>query len=248
MWHKPQLMIAVSDLLLVAASAAFVVAGAVWTTRLPLFPLDEVVVTHELQEVRRSEIERSLNGMLRGNFFSVSLDSLRQALEKLPWVRHAEVRRQWPARIEVSIEEHQPVARWGDTSAQLVNTHGEVFNASLSRDLLLPQLNGPNGTSAEVLRYYEEFTEVLKPTGLRAEQVTLSPRLAWQLRLENGLLVELGREQPKAPIGMRLARFAESYPLLVKEKTHPAAVDMRYPNGFALRLASSAGHEARGKE
>ena len=257
MWHKPQLMAAVSDLLLAAAAAALLVALAVWATRLPLFPLREVAVTHELQEVRRSEVERSLSGLLRGNFFSVNLEALRQSLEKLPWVRHAEVRRQWPARVEISIEEHQPAARWGEGSAQLVNTHGEVFAAPLSRDMHLPLLSGPTGSSAEVLRHYAAFAQTLKPTGRRPEQVALSPRLAWLLKLEDGMQIELGREQAKAPIAVRLQRFVDHYPTVSDaRRPRPIAVDMRYPNGFALRFtpsgpsrdAANTSHEVRGKK
>lgn len=79
--------------------------------------------------------------------------------------------------------------------------------------------------------------------------VNLSARLAWQVRLDDGMLIELGREQTKAPIAMRLERFVENYSLLADgRRPLPAAVDMRYPNGFALRYASSAGHEGRGRE
>lgn len=248
MWHKPQLMNVVSDLLLVVAAAALLVAIAVWGMRLPLFPLRDVVVMHELQEVQRSEIERSLAGLLLGNFFSVNLDGLRQSLEKLPWVRHAEVRRQWPSRLEIRLEEHQPAAHWGEGATHLVNTFGEVFAAPLSRDLHLPYLGGPTGSSAEVLRYYEEFSRTLRPIGRSPEQVFLSPRLAWFLKLEDGMLVELGREQTKAPISLRMQRFVAYYPALSdSRRLRPIAVDMRYPNGFALRYASSASHEGRGK-
>ena len=245
MWHKPQLMNVVSDLLLVVAAAALLVAAAVWGMRLPLFPLREVVVMHELQEVRRSEIERSLSGLLPGNFFSVNLDALRQSLEKLPWVRHAEIRRQWPSRLEVRLEEHQPTAHWGEGTTHLLNTFGEVFTASLSRDLRLPYLSGPTGSSVEVLRYYEKFSQALRPIGRNLEQLALSPRLAWFLRLEDGMLVDLGREQAKVPISVRMQRFVEYYPTLSdSRRLRPVAVDMRYPNGFALRYAS---HEGRGR-
>lgn len=257
MWQKPQLMAAISDLLFAAAAAALLVAAAVWSTRLPLFPLREVFVTNELQEVRRSEIERSLSGLLRGNFFSINLDALRQSLEKLPWVRHAEVRRRWPARVEIRIEEHQPAARWGEGASQLVNTYGEVFAAPLSRDMRLPLLTGPAGSAADVLRHYTVFAQTLKPLGRRPEIVALSPRLAWLLRLEDGMQIELGREQAKAPIDLRLQRFVTHYPTLSDpRRPRPLAVDMRYPNGFALRFTPAAGsrdvadtsHEGRGKQ
>lgn len=243
MWNKPQLMTAIADLLFIAAAAALLVAAVVWGTRLPLFPLREVALTHELQEVRRSEVEHALAGLLRGNFFSVNLDALRQSLEKLPWVRHAEVRRHWPSRIEIGLEEHRPAARWGEGSAQLVNTFGEVFaasfsGASLAREKNLPRLNGPAGSSAEMLRRYAEFSTSLQALGRRPEQLSLSPRLAWQLKLDNGMQVELGREQLKAPISVRMQRFVMYYPMLANvRRALPSAVDMRYPNGFALRVA-----------
>ena len=125
MWNRPQLMTAVSDLLFVAAAAALLVSAVVWIARLPLFPIHEVFVTNELHEVRRSDLEETLSGRLRGNFFSVNLEGIRQAVEQLPLVRTAEARRQWPSRIEISIEEHQPVAYWGDSTGQLVNSHGD---------------------------------------------------------------------------------------------------------------------------
>ncbi|MBK7952933.1 MAG: cell division protein FtsQ/DivIB [Candidatus Accumulibacter sp.] len=250
MWHKPHLMTAVSDLLFLAGAAALVVAAVVWgTPRLRLFPLAEVRVTHELREVQRSELEQSLAELLRGNFFTVDVDAVRRSLEQLPWVRRAEVWRKWPSRIEVRIEEQQAAAHWGDGEGQLVNTYGEIFPASLSREQPLPRLSGPAGSSGEVLRRYEEFVQVLKPGSRRPAQVALSPRLAWLLKLEDGMLIELGREQAKAPIRMRLQRFVDYYPTLSETRYgRPIAVDMRYPNGFALRFPASAGQEVKGKK
>jgi cell division protein FtsQ len=247
MWQRPQLMTVVADLLLVAAAAALLVAAALWATRLPLFPLREAVVVSELHELQRKDVERALAGLLRGNFFSVDLESLRQSLEKLPWVRHAELRRQWPSRIEISVEEHRPAARWGEDTGQMVNTFGEVFAAPYGDDDSLPVLSGPTGSSAETLRRYAEFAQQLAPTGHQPVALALSARLAWQIKLDDGMLIELGREQAKAPITLRLARFVERYPSLASgQRPRPAAADMRYPNGFALRYASSAGNEGRG--
>ena len=251
MWHKPQLMSAIADLLLAAASAALLVAGLVWVTRLPLFTLSEVAVTHELKEVRRAEVERALGGLLRGNFFSVNVDALRQSLERLPWVRQAEVRRRWPSRLEIEIEEHEAVAFWGEASGQLVNSHGEVFTATMLAPRPLPVLHGPTEISAELLEHYREAEAMLKAVGRIPRTVTMSPRLALQVRLDDGMVVELGRQQPKAPIRMRLQRFVDHYAtVLTAGKGRPSVVDMRYPNGFALRLAAPLTEkaESRGKQ
>jgi cell division protein FtsQ len=250
MWNKPQLMIAVSDLLFVTAVAVLLVCALVWSARLPLFPLREVVVTHELREIRRTEVESSLSGRLRGNFFSVNLETIRQSLEQIPWVRHAEVRRQWPSRIEVSIEEHVAVAFWGSATGQLVNSYGEVFAASMTvpPSEPLPTLQGPVGLAPEMLGYYQQAEEVLKPLGRLPRALSVSPRLAVQLRLDDGIIVELGRQQAKAPVRERLERFVEFYPnVMSAAKQRPSVVDMRYPNGFALRVAAAPVSENKGK-
>ena len=261
MWNKPQLMTAISDLLFVAAAAALLVAAVLWGVRLPLFPLREVALTHELRELSPGELRNSLAAQLRGNFFSLDVDGLRQSLEQLPWVRNVEVRRQWPSRIEVAIEEHVPVAFWGQTRGQLVNSHGEVFSAALASpadapETSLPVLQGPNGLASEMLTSLRQAEGILKPIGRQPVALSVSPRLAVQLRLDDGMLVELGRQQAKAPVRERLERFVEFYPEVVNAvrqrlgnaapatSARSAVVDMRYPNGFALRVATPGAAQA----
>ena len=240
MWNKPHLLNAIADLLMLAAAAALLAGAAVWLVRMPSLPVREVVFAEPLGHTRRLEIEQVLPATLKGNFFSINLEAVRGSLEKLPWVRKVEVRRIWPAKLEVSVEEHRPVARWGEGRGELVNSYGEVFTALLdeTEQAVLPQLAGPTGTASDVLKHYGEFVGAFQAVGEKPVQLTLSPRLAWQLKLENGILVNMGREQPKSPVGARLQRFIEVYPETVaKRAIRPAVVDLRYPNGFAMRVA-----------
>lgn len=246
MWNKPHLLNAIADLLMLVASAALLAAAAVWLVRVPSLPVRHVVFADTLAHTRRAEVEQVLPASLKGNFFSINLESVRGALEKLPWVRKVDIRRQWPDRLEVNIEEHKPVARWGEGRGELVNSYGEVFAANLSDSEAnaMPLLFGPVGTAPEVLKEYGELVGAFKAVGEVPVQVTLSPRLAWVLKLQNGMLVDIGREQPKSPVGVRLARFIEAYPEMVaKRAVRPAVVDLRYPNGFAMRVAT----EGKGK-
>lgn len=246
MWHKPQLLTALADLLMLVAAAALLAAGAVWLVRVPSLPVKQVVFVAPLEHVRRGEIEQVLPSALRGNFFSLDLEAVRLALEQLPWVRRVQVRRVWPATVEVAVEEHKAVARWGEGYAEMVNSHGEVFAALLPENEMraLPLLSGPPGTGREVLERFAAFNEALAGVGERAVQLSLSPRLAWQLKLENGMRVEIGREHPKSPVGPRLERFVAVYPSLVAGlPVLPTVVDLRYPNGFAMKVAG----EGKGK-
>jgi cell division protein FtsQ len=202
--------------------------AAYWLLMPERFPVSQVVLRGELKNTSAAQIEAALPrlaGNGAGNFFAVNLAEVRAAVERLPWVRRVSVRRVWPGGLEVSIEEHVALARWGDD--RLVNTYGEAFSAKTAATL--PSFVAPGGTSAEVARRYRSFSEILAPLDTRVERIVLSPRHAWQLRLANGLHVMLGRDADLAEA--RLRQFVEVYP---KTKPHEY-VDLRYPNGFAVR-------------
>ncbi len=245
-WDRPQLLTLIADVLLLLGGAALLWAMLLQVTRLPFFPLRQVLVMNAPVQVTRAQIEYAARSSLAGNFFTVNLDSVRGAIEQQAWVRHASVRRHWPDGIEVTIEEHAAAARWlhGTDEARLVNGHGEVFVAPLTAaQAALPLLAGPEGSAALLLSRYQQFSALLLPLQRTPRVVALSPRQAWQLRLDDGLVLELGRDQPKYPIEERLSRFVGTYGALkARLQTPIAAIDMRYPNGFALR----SGHHDKG--
>ncbi len=239
-WDRPELMGLVADLLFVFAAAALSYAAVLAVSRLPFFPLREVVVLNAPGQVSRAQIEFAARTSLAGNFFTLDLDAVRSALEKQSWVRHASVRRHWPDGVDLSFEEHVPAARWqvaDSQETQLVNDHGELFVAPPIASLqALPLFAGPEGSAALVLARYHEFSALLAPLSRTPRVVMLSPRLAWQLRLDDGLLLVLGRDQANHPIQERLARFVGTYAqALARSHSDIGAIDMRYPNGFALR-------------
>lgn len=201
--------------------------GAVYWVLLPQhFPLTRVDLKGSFENTSRAELEAALP-RITGNFFGADIAEVRAGVERLPWVRRVAVRRIWPGRLEISIEEHVALARWGDEA--LVNTFGERF-VGRTRDAL-PSFIGPAGTQAEVARRYARFSAIVAPLGTRIDRVVLSPRHAWQLRLANGLHLALGRDADLAET--RLRRFVEVYPAV---KTSNEYVDLRYPNGFAVRV------------
>ena len=205
--------------------------GALYWFLLPeRFPVSEVRLVGELKRTSASEIHATLPP-ISGSFFAADLSEVRAGLERLPWVRRVAVRRVWPGRLEVSVEEHVALARWGEEA--LVNTHGEQFFATTRE--ALPAFFAPGGTQSEVARRYLRFAAIVAPLGSGIERVVLSPRHAWQLRLANGLHLMLGRDADAAEA--RLGKFVDAYPAtLARVARKYEYVDLRYPNGFALRL------------
>lgn len=235
-WENPRQM-------RLAANAAFALAallGAYGALQAllhsTLFPLREVVLAEAPRNASREDIANAADGA-GGNFFAADLGALRGRIEQVPWVRRVSVRRIWPDRIEVRLEEHAAFARWGDSG--FVNTFGEAFSAPMAaaEQAKLPLLAGPAGTEGDVARRYLGFAERVAPIGETVQRVVLTPRYAWQVRLASGLQMELGRDGAET-IEQRLERFVAAYPQSIgrlgRNYDH---VDLRYPNGFALRVA-----------
>jgi len=238
-WDNPRLANAAAGALAVLALGLLAYAGGRSLLESPAFLLRTIVVEGGLERVQSRQIVDALQGRLSGTFFTVDLEAARALFEGIPWVRRAELRRGWPDRLEVRIEEQVPIARWGQRrEPQLVNAQGEIFRGQT--DAPLPVLAGPAGSEAEVARRYLVFRDLLAPLDLEPRQVLLSSRLAWQLRLSNGLTVQLGRDSDKDRVEDRLARFVSAFPrTLAKSRHRLEYVDLRYPNGFALRMSEA---------
>jgi cell division protein FtsQ len=213
--------------------------GVSWVAAQPWFALHTIEVKTPVAHVTEAQIRLVAERRVRGTFFTVNLENVRSSLEKLPWVREARVERRWPDTLVVSLTEHVPLARWNDNA--LVSEAGEVFDAAL--DQPLPRLAGPEGSSAEVVATYRRYQAALAPLGMTIDELRLSPRRAWRMRLDTGMQLALGRTQTDR----RLARFVALYPRLFGQ--HPAQdgqaaaappaplmVDLRYSDGFALRM------------
>jgi len=238
MWDNPRLLNAAAGALTALALLVFAIAAVQLVLRSSLFPLREVQLRGELAHTTGAEVEQAVRGRIEGNFFAVDLAQPRAALEQLPWVRRVLVRRVWPDRLEVTLEEHVALARWGDTG--LVNVQGERFAGK--SDAALPLLAGPAGSEAEVARRYQRFAKLLAPLGAPLEALLLSPRRAWQARLAGGLTIVLGRDAPNDPVDRRLERFVAVHPqTLARMQRRHEYVDLRYPNGFALRVPELKG-------
>ncbi|MGB7543182.1 MAG: cell division protein FtsQ/DivIB [Burkholderiales bacterium] len=245
MWNNPRLLNAAANALFALAFALVAYGGTRLLVHSSAFVLSTIRVQGQLQHVTRDDVMSALQGRVSGTFFSVDLETIRALFEGIPWVRRAEVRRLWPDRIEVRVEEHVALARWGQgQDGHLVNTYGELFSGRA--DARLPLFSGPAGSESEVAHRYGVFRQLLAPLQLIPQQVLLSPRYAWQLRLSNGLVVQLGRESDKDRIADRLARFVSVYTqTLGKLARRLDYVDLRYPNGFALRLPEMLNSESR---
>ncbi|OGA17588.1 MAG: hypothetical protein A3H32_00130 [Betaproteobacteria bacterium RIFCSPLOWO2_02_FULL_63_19] len=240
MWGEPRALNAMANALYVLAFLLVLYATGTTMTQSPTFSLRAIRILGHLEKVNRDQIVDALQGRVRGTFFTADIGAIRSMFETIPWVRRAQVRRYWPNRLEVTLEEHVPLARWGQgVDARLVNTYGEVFSGHPDSETHagLPRFEGPAGSEQEVARRHALFGQLLAPIGLQIHAVALSHRRSWSIRITSGLTIQLGRDRGKDPIRARLARFVEVYPNALKGLSDRLEyVDLRYLNGFALRV------------
>lgn len=232
MWADAERLRALANLLLGLSALWVLWSWASLALHSPAFALHAVELQAVPAHVTRGQLQEVVQ-QVNGNFFTVDLQRTRQQLEQLPWVRQAGVRRKFPWALQIELEEHVALARWNQ--GDLINTHGEVFHAATEQKL--PQFVGEAHNAQLVAQRYAELNLLLQPLHRQIACISLSPRLAWQIELDDGLQVALGREETQA----RLARFVRVYPAVLATAMPGArAVDLRYRNGFAAAMPGAA--------
>ncbi|MBB4128045.1 cell division protein FtsQ [Xanthomonas translucens] len=229
-------------LALVALPVVAVLNGWVGAER---WPLSRLQVTGDLKRVPAEQLRQVVLPYARRGFFAVRLQDAQDAIERLPWVESARVRKRWPDVLEVRVTEHRPFARWGND--RMLSEQGRIFALpSELRGMALPQLAGPDAKAQDVVALYNESRALFAPTGLQVDGVAMDARGSWSLQLGNGVQVVVGRDDARA----RLARFARVLPQLATPEQAPIArADLRYTNGFTVeRQALESRDSGSGKK
>ncbi|NOR52221.1 MAG: FtsQ-type POTRA domain-containing protein [Gammaproteobacteria bacterium] len=201
------------------------------------YPIHSVRIADPIEHVSQSALKGVIGPLIGEGFFRIDVEHISRQIEALPWVHRAAVRRVWPGQLVVNIEEQQPFAIWNDDA--LVNITGELFRPANIDDSLaaLPHFVGPEGTGGMMTDRYREFTQSVVFRDINIVRVDLSNRRAWQLELDNGLILNMGRNG----LVKRLQRFAGVYQSEIRPRLAQIdGIDLRYTNGFAVRWRQPA--------
>ncbi|RYF39844.1 MAG: FtsQ-type POTRA domain-containing protein [Comamonadaceae bacterium] len=250
-----RLMNLTATVLFILGGAGLLVAAGGWVLRHSLFSLGGITVHGDVVHNNAVTLRANVAPRVAGNFFTLNLDAARAAFQSVPWVRQAVVRREFPNRLRVVLQEHRAVAYWGEEGeSKLVNSFGEVFEANLGdvEQEALPRLAGPEGESGQVLALYRALQPLFEPLDLAVDQLVLTGRGSWQATLDTGAVVELGRgTQPE--LAERVQRFVQTLTqATAKVGRRPEALvsaDLRHGDGYAIRLrgVSTTGVEPQKK-
>lgn len=193
------------------------------------FPIQTIRIESPSQHISRYHLQNVLQPYSEKSFFSISLSRLRKDFYHIPRVKSVIIEREWPDTLIIHLEEKNPIALWGQ---QLIDTQANVFPVEENEQLPpLPQLQGPEEKAQKVLYTYKNLHKILSEYGLSASIVNLRANGAWELTLDDGVRIRLGRKQIKD----KLLRFSKVYATLKAEKkATPKSVDLRYAKGMAV--------------
>ena len=210
-----------------------------WLLQSDTYKVDQLQFEGAFERVTENELEQVLLPIVDGNYLMLDLDRIRTAVESLPWVNQAWIRRSWPNGIHIRFVEEQPVALWDGNKS--VSADGHVIPAVEGKyEKSLPRLSGPEGTSQAVLAAYQRFQVIVGSMGEQIQSLQLTSRRTWLITLVSGTVILLDQHQSDS----KLQRLAGVYRRIggpVKR------LDLRYTNGFAVNRASSAGFRPKQK-
>jgi cell division protein FtsQ len=241
-----RLMNGLTAVLMAVFALLVLLASLRWGVRHPAFAIHAIELRGELKHTNALTLRANVAPQLAGTFFTMDLDRARAAVESVPWVRHAVVRRQFPNRLSVQLQEHQAAAFWGEEdSLTLVNSFGELFEGNTGDVELsgLPVLAGPSGESALILQAYEALQPQYERLDLSISRLELTSRGGWRARLDSGAAVELGRGTP-AELAARNEVFMRTVTQVAADYQRGLSAlesaDLRYAQGYAIKLRGVA--------
>ncbi|QWA10124.1 cell division protein FtsQ [Sodalis ligni] len=209
-----------------------------WMKDVHRLPLSRLVVTGQRYYTTNDDIRQAILSLgAPGTFMTQDVNVIQQQIERLPWIKQASVRKQWPDELKIHLVEYVPVARWNDL--HMLDAGGKVFSAPAERvgHQTMPLLYGPEGGEQDVLTGYREMNEVMAAHKLTLKTVSMSARHSWQLTLADDTRLELGRDDRTR----RLQRFIGIYPVLLQQartdNKRISYVDLRYDAGVAVGWA-----------
>ena len=197
-------------------------------------PVRHVSISGDFKYLSPISLQQRVSEVVTGGFFSVNVETIQKVLMEEPWAKEVSVNRTWPDRITVKIREQTVIARWGDSGllspdAQLFYPDPATFPDNQ------PIVFGPDSSVRQVMEYLLQIQNVL-PKEITVNELILSERRSWDLKLNNGVVIRLGKEN----VVSRVEKFFHYYSQKnISNFEQIEYVDMRYTNGFVIRLNSS---------
>ncbi|SJZ63639.1 cell division protein FtsQ/DivIB [Consotaella salsifontis] len=239
-WPAPRFMTIAAVMLGATGLYGMVIGGHTTTVVDSLaqpmgFALDTINVSGN-RETTEIDVLQILWGTGSQSLVSLDPDAARQALEAMPWIEAAAVKKVYPDRVDITLTERQPFALWQrDRDLFIVDREGrEIVPYAGSRFASLPLVvgRGAEKTAAELL----DTLDALPGLKARTKAFIRVGDRRWDLRLDNGITIRLPEKDP-VEAAAEVMRMDREEGLLERDIL---SVDMRVEDQMIIKLTPDA--------
>lgn len=207
-----------------------VMAGIAYLHQLDtLLPIKKIKLSGSFEHIAQQEVESVLQSYVGEGFFSLDIHALKKTLGAKPWAESVSIRRVWPDRLDITIVERKPVARWDDK--HLVSDRAVVFAADVDSFQQLPLIHARSEKLGELLTHYNALSSRFEALGETLIVLRQDSRDAIDMELADGLLIKVGRAKIDHKISRLMAIYTQQ---IMPRRSQIRQLDLRYSNGFAV--------------
>lgn len=195
-------------------------------------PIQRVSIQGEYRYLDTEELKKAVNEQVRNGFLWVSVNKLRQSLERLPWIESVAIKRVGHDGLEISVKERAVIGKWEEDA--LLVEGGKILKTTLLKKAPagLPVFRGSPNQAQVISESYHPLQASLDRLQMQIVELHVTGRGAWEIVLNNGLKVVLG----KVEVERRLEKFISLYTLFSEaDRAQIEKVDLRYANGIAVK-------------
>lgn len=181
----------------------------------------------------QAQLTAILNPLVRQSFFGIHPRVIQQSLESLPEISRVSIRRIWPQTLRITIVPTTPIAHWND--GLFLNRYAEPFQSKtffMDPTLDLPKFNSKIDNFVQMEDQYQQFEAILRPLGLKINQISLDFGVTWCVELSNSMTLKLDQGNSLKKLRQFVTLYSQ---LMASSKKTPQVIDLRYDHGFSVQ-------------
>ena len=204
--------------------------SAVYVSQLDnILPIKKIQLSGSFEHIAQQEIEAVLKPYIGEDFLALDIHALQKKLGAQSWAESVSIRRVWPDRLDITIVERRPVARWDEN--HLVSDQAIVFAAPTNSFGQLPLIHTRRERLSQLLSRYHALDRRFEGLGEKVVALREDSRGALDIELSDGLIIKVGRDQ----LEHKIARLMTVYEQQIRpRRADIRQLDLRYSNGFAV--------------
>lgn len=193
-----------------------------------------VHINGERQYEQNNAVTKIISAYTDDDFFNLKIEEMRDRLVEVSWVKSVSLRKEWPDRLVVNVEEHHPVAHWQDDNQKnwLLSKQGVKFESEFDVPEAMPMLSGQDVNIEKVMNQYKRLSLALLNEKLNVTNINLNTRHEWSLTLSNGIQVKYLDDDANMAVQRMLLALNI---LTASQQKQVETMDLRYEHGFAIR-------------